>query len=137
MQQRRQLQTPGGKVNNGLCQPRSIRGKGANFFVECRGLFVVETFGVAVVANKCELSKLSFNNTLCKYLANGVNLQTNTKRATLRQLSKQQGVLPLGKLLDGVGKVAKSAKGSMLQRANISIRAKFGCFGLQKILKNF
>ena len=93
MQQRTRLQTPGGKVNNDLCQPRSMRGKGANFHVECRGLFVVETFGVAVVAIKCELSKLSFNNTLCKCRANRLNLQTNTNQSTLRQLSKQQGVL--------------------------------------------
>ena len=57
MQQRRQLQTSGGKVNNDLCQPRSIRGKGANFHVECRGLFVVETFGVAVVAIKLQNSR--------------------------------------------------------------------------------
>ena len=94
MQQRTRLQTPCGKVNNDLCQTRSVRGKSANFHVECRGLFVVETFEIAVFAIKRELAKLSFNNTLCKYRANGVNLQTNTNRATLRQLSKQQGVLP-------------------------------------------
>ena len=55
----------------------------------------------------------------------------------LRKPFKQQVALPLGKLLDGVGKVATFAKGSMLQGANISIRAKFGRFGLQKILKFF
>ena len=49
MQQRRQLQTPGGKVNNDLCQPRSVRGKGANFHVECRGLFVVELLGLQLL----------------------------------------------------------------------------------------
>lgn len=40
-----------------------------------------------------QIAKQSFNNTLCNCRANRVNLQTNTNQSTLRQLSKQQGVL--------------------------------------------
>lgn len=136
MQQRRQLQTPGGKVNNDLCQPRSIRGKGANFHVECRDLFVVETFWLAVVAIKCELSKLSFNNTLCKYRANGVNLQTNTNRATLRQPFKQQGVLPWANCLTALqgGNVCKRKHVATCKHFH---SCKIWWFWIAKITQNF
>ena len=137
MQQRRQLQTPRGKVNNDLCQPRSIRGKSVNFSIAKQWWVCCGNSWSCSFCNQMWIVKLSFNNTLCNCRANRVNLQTNASRAMLRKPFKQQVALPLGKLLDGVGKVATFAKGSMLQGANISIRAKFGRFGLQKILKFF
>ena len=82
----------------------------------------------------------------CKTVVQQHTLQISCKQSELANKHQSGNVEPtlqatsrlaLGKLLDGVGKVATSPKGSMLQRANISIRAKFGRFGLQKILKFF